>query len=111
MAAAPESDKAIMDDPAWPRGLVENLTEALRPGAEGWADEGMALTLEWDIDPADVRCSVTWWHGEHDANAPLAAVRRVLERMQDVDLRVWTEAGHLKPYLQHDEILAELLTR
>jgi pimeloyl-ACP methyl ester carboxylesterase len=111
MAAAPESDKAVMDDPAWQRVLVEGVTEALRPGAEGWADEGMALTLEWDIDPADVQCSVTWWHGEHDANAPLAAVRRVLERMQDVDLRVWTEAGHLKPYLEHDEILAELLAR
>jgi pimeloyl-ACP methyl ester carboxylesterase len=111
MAAAPPSDKAIMDDPAWQRGLVEDVTEALRPGAEGWADEGMALALEWDIDPADARCSVTWWHGEHDANAPLAAVRRVLERMQDVDLRVWPEAGHFEPYLQHDEILAELLAR
>ena len=111
MAAAPPSDKAIMDDPAWQRGLVEDVTEALRPGAEGWADEGMALALEWDIDPADARCSVTWWHGEHDANAPLAAVRRVVERMQHVDLRVWPEAGHFEPYLQHDEILAELLAR
>jgi pimeloyl-ACP methyl ester carboxylesterase len=111
MAVAPESDKAIMEDPAWQRGLVEDLTEALRPGAEGLADEGMALSLDWDIDPADVRCSVTWWHGEHDANAPLAAVRRVLDRMQDVDFRVWADAGHFEPYLQHDEILAELLAR
>ena len=111
MEAAPESDKEIMEDSAWQRGLVEDVSEALRPGAEGWADEGMALSLDWDIDPADVRCSVTWWHGEHDANAPLAAVRRVLERMQSVDLRVWTDAGHLTPYLRHDEILAELLAR
>ena len=111
MAAAPESDKAVMDDPAWQRVFIEDVTEAFRPGAEGWADEGMALTLEWDIDPADVQCSVTWWHGEHDANVPVAAVRRLLERMHEVDLRVWTEAGHLEPYLRHDEILGELLTR
>ena len=111
MAAAPESDKAVMDDPAWQRVFIEDVTEAFRPGAEGWADEGMALTLEWDIDPADVQCSVTWWHGEHDANVPIAAVRRLLERMHEVDLRVWTEAGHLEPYLRHDEILGELLTR
>ena len=111
MAAAPESDKAVMDDPAWQRVFIEDVTEAFRPGAEGWADEGMALTLEWDIDPADVQCSVTWWHGEHDANVPVAAVRRLLDRMHEVDLRVWTEAGHLEPYLRHDEILGELLTR
>ena len=70
MEAAPETDKAVMDDPAFQRVLVESLTEALRPGAEGWADESMALSLPWDFDPSEVQCGVTWWHGEHDANAP-----------------------------------------
>jgi pimeloyl-ACP methyl ester carboxylesterase len=111
MDAAPESDKAVMDDPDWQRVFVEDVTEAFRPGAEGWTDEGMALTLTWDFDPAAVKCSVTWWHGAHDANAPLAAVKRLLEEMDGVDLRVWTNAGHLEPYLRHDEILSELLSR
>jgi pimeloyl-ACP methyl ester carboxylesterase len=111
MEAAPPSDKAVMDDPAWQRVLVESVTEALRPGAEGWADEGMALILPWDFDPSAVRCSVTWWHGEHDANSPIASVKRLLERMPTVDLRVWTDAGHLESYHRYEEILAELLAR
>jgi pimeloyl-ACP methyl ester carboxylesterase len=111
MEAAPASDKAVMDDPAWQRVLVESVTEALRPGAEGWADEGMALILPWDFDPSDVQCSVTWWHGEHDANSPIASVQRLLERMPSVDLRVWTNAGHLESYHRYEEILAELLAR
>ena len=111
MDSAPARDQAVIDDPAWQRVFTESMTEALRPGAEGWVDEQMALFPPWDFDPTAVRCSLTWWHGEHDANAPLAAVRRVMERMRDVDLRVWTDAGHLTPYLQHDEILAELLAR
>jgi pimeloyl-ACP methyl ester carboxylesterase len=111
MDAAPASDKAVMDDPAWQRVFVEDVTEAFRPGAEGWADEGMALLLPWDFDPGNVQCSMTWWHGAHDANAPIAAVRRLLDEMSGVDLRVWTEAGHLEPYHRHDEILAELLAR
>jgi pimeloyl-ACP methyl ester carboxylesterase len=111
MDAAPASDKAVMDDPASQRVFIEDVTEAFRPGAEGWADEGMALNLPWDFDPSDVGCSVTWWHGEHDANAPIAAVRRLLAEMPGVDLRVWTEAGHLEAYRRHDEILAELLAR
>ena len=51
------------------------MTEAFRPGVEGWVDEGMALNLDWDFDVTDVRCSVTWWHGDSDANAPLAPVQ------------------------------------
>ena len=111
MDAAPPSDKAVMEDPEWQRVLVESVTEAFRPGAEGWVDEGMALTRDWDFDVADVRSSVTWWHGDHDANAPLAPVHRVIGRMHGVDLRVWTDAGHLEPYHRYEEILGELLSR
>jgi pimeloyl-ACP methyl ester carboxylesterase len=111
MDSAPESDRAIMQDPDWQRVLHEDLTEALRPGAEGWADEALVFVEDWDFDVADVRCSVTWWHGEHDANAPISAVRRLLSRMDGVDLRVWDDSGHLEPFRRHDEILAELLSR
>jgi pimeloyl-ACP methyl ester carboxylesterase len=111
MEAAPPSDKAVMEDPDWQRVLVESVTEAFRPGAEGWVDEGMALTLDWDFDVADVRSSVTWWHGDHDANAPLAPVHRLIERMDGVDLRIWADAGHLEPFHRYEEILGELLSR
>ena len=111
MDAAPASDKAVMDDPVWQRVMIEDVTEALRPGAEGWADEAVAVSIEWDFDPSEVACSLTWWHGENDANAPITAVRRLVERMHGVDLRAWTEAGHLEPYHRHDEIVAELIAR
>lgn len=111
MEAAPPSDKAVMEDPNWQRVLVESITEAFRPGAEGWVDEGMALNRDWDFDVTDVRCSVTWWHGDNDANAPIAPVRRLIERMRGVDLRVWTDAGHLEPYHRYEAILGELLAR
>ena len=111
MESAPPGDQAVMDDPAWQRVFVEDVTEALRPGAEGWADEAIALNGDWDFDVSDVRCDVTWWHGEDDANAPIAAVRRLVATMGDVELRTWVDAGHLEPYRRHDEILAELLAR
>jgi pimeloyl-ACP methyl ester carboxylesterase len=111
MESAPPSDKAVMEDPDWQRVLVESVSEAFRPGPEGWVDESMALSLEWDFDVADVQSSVTWWHGDHDANAPLAPVRRLIEHMDGVDLRVWEDAGHLEPFHRHEEILGELLAR
>lgn len=111
MAVAPPTDKAVMSDPAWQRVLVESVTEGLRPGAEGWADEGLAINRPWDFDPASARGSLTWWHGEHDANAPIAAVHRLLQGRDDVDLRTWQNAGHLEPYRRYEEILGELIAR
>jgi pimeloyl-ACP methyl ester carboxylesterase len=111
MDAAPARDKAVIDDPTWQRVFIESVTEALRPGAEGWVDEVMALSLPWDFDPSSVRCSLTWWHGEYDANNPISAVRRLLAAMNDVDLRVWTDAGHLEAYHRYEEIVAELIAR
>ena len=111
MDAAPAADRAVMDDPDWQRVFIEDQEEALRPGAEGWADEAMAVLGPWDFDPSLVSCSFTWWHGAHDANAPITAVRRLIAGMDGVDLRLWKEAGHLEPYRRHDEILAELLSR
>lgn len=111
MDAAPAADRAVMDDPAWQRVMIEDVTEALRPGAEGWADESVAVMGPWDFDVSDVHHSVTWWHGEHDANAPFSAVRRLVANTAAIDLEVWTEGGHLEPYRRHDDILAELLSR
>jgi pimeloyl-ACP methyl ester carboxylesterase len=111
MESAPASDLAVLDDPDFQRVHVENVPEQFRQGAEGWADESMALSLPWDFDPGEVRCSVTWWHGEHDNLSPIAAVRRLVTQMPDVDLRVWPEAGHLESYHRHDEIAGELLAR
>jgi pimeloyl-ACP methyl ester carboxylesterase len=111
MDAAPAADKAVMEDLEWQRVMIEDVTEALRPGAEGWVDESMAVMRPWDFDPSEVRCSLTWWHGENDANAPIAAVRRLVGTMPGVALRVWTDAGHLESYLRHDKILGELLSR
>jgi hypothetical protein len=111
METAPAADRAVMDDPDWQRVLIEDQLEALSPGPEGWVDEGMAVMRPWDFDPSQVACTLTWWHGVHDANAPITAVQRLVAGMAGVNLRVWKGAGHLESYHRHDEILAELLAR
>ena len=111
MDTAPPSDKEVMEDPDWQRVFQEDVTEALRQGAEGWADESLLFAGDWDFDPREARCSLVWWHGEDDANAPISAVRRLLADMDGVELRVWDSSGHFEPYRRHDEILGELLSR
>lgn len=112
MDTAPPDDQEIMRDVHWQAGLVRGLTEAMRPGVDGWVDESMLMYEGWsDIDLTRVRTSVTWWHGDHDRNVPLSAVKRLLEHVPQARLIVWTEAGHLMPYRLEGEILDELLAR
>jgi pimeloyl-ACP methyl ester carboxylesterase len=111
MAKAPEADKVILDDPEWQAGFVAGLVEALREGAGGWYDEGMALDGPWEIDFGSIAADVTWWHGDSDSNAPLSAARRLVDQLPSARLNVWSEAGHLT-FLRHEpEILDELLAR
>ncbi len=111
LSDAPESDRAIMSDPAWQRMSRENIAETLRQGAEGWTDESFAMHHEWDFDPADVKTSVTWWHGDDDKNAPLSAARRGASRLRHVDLRIWHNEGHFASLIHDREIVQELLNR
>jgi pimeloyl-ACP methyl ester carboxylesterase len=110
MATAPPSDRATIAEPAWQEVFRLGMLEALRQGAEGWADESMRIFGEWDLRPEDVATSVVWWHGRSDVNAPLRAVERFTARMPSVELRLW-DGGHLEAYRHEEEILADLLAR
>ena len=111
LSDAPPTDRAIMSNLVWQRMSSENIAESLRQGAEGWADESLAMHREWDFDPSDVQTSVTWWHGDDDKNAPLSAARRVVAKLRNVDLRVWHHEGHFASLTHDREIVGELLNR
>lgn len=112
MATAPPADQAIIGDPTWQRSFIRGVRESLRPSVEGWVDESMLMVSGWtDVDLSHVLTSLTWWHGDHDRNAPLSAVQRLLAGLPHARLIVWRDAGHLRAYLKEPEILDELLAR
>src|SRR5512146_1079950 len=91
MATAPAADRVILEDPAWQRGFVMGITEALRPGTGGWYDEGLADLGEWDFELGAVQADVTWWHSDGDRNAPLSAARRLVAQLPRARLHVWQD--------------------
>ena len=111
MASSTETDLAIIDDPAWQRGFLVSIVEALTQGPGGWYDEGLALERPWGIPIEEIQTDITWWHSDGDRNAPLSAARRIVDALPNGRLRVWTGAGHLTPYRHEPEILDELLSR
>ena len=113
MARAPDADRAVMAEPQWQAGFAIAASEALRPGLDGWLDEGIAIASPWDdIDLSTVRASLTWWHAPKDANAPLAAARRLIDHLPNARLVQFGEdEGHFAAYHREGEILDELLSR
>jgi pimeloyl-ACP methyl ester carboxylesterase len=113
MDKAPEADRVVMADPGWQETLTVSIREALSQGIEGWFDEGLALSGDWrDVDLSAVQTSLTWWHAGSDANAPLTAARRLLEKILQAQLRLFgDDEGHMAGYHREGEILDELLAR
>jgi pimeloyl-ACP methyl ester carboxylesterase len=101
-----------MSDPQWQEAFVRGVTESLRQGVDGWLHEGLVLEGGWDeIDIDAIKTTITWWASDHDRNCPLSAVRRLVGRLPNTTLNVWTDAGHLTGYRHEGEVLDELLGR
>jgi pimeloyl-ACP methyl ester carboxylesterase len=111
LSDAPADDVSYMSNPEWRRKNAEDVAEALRQGAEGWADESLAMHGEWDFDPGQIRTSVVWWHGRGDANAPFSAAERAAARVPGAEMRVLAGEGHFATLAHTEEILKELLAR
>ncbi len=100
-----------MENPAWQKISREGMAEALKQGAEGWADESMALHNGWDFDLKTIRATVTWWAGDDDKNVPLSATKRAAALLPTVDLRIFHNEGHFASLTHETEIVKDLLSR
>jgi pimeloyl-ACP methyl ester carboxylesterase len=68
--------------------------EALRQGADGWADEAMAIIGAWDFALNEVRVPVTWFHGVEDKTVHISAARRLAQQLPNCELIEMPAAGH-----------------
>src|SRR4029453_13571517 len=62
----PGAGRGVGADVAIQSMLVRNFKEALRSSADGWVDDIMAFSTDWEFRPEDIRARVLLWHGEDD---------------------------------------------
>lgn len=107
---APESDRVQWERVA---DLMDaGLRAALAPGAEGLIDDFLALWgTPWGFEPEDVQVPVVWAHGTTDKNVPMAAARRVADRLPNCRFVVWEDVGHAPTPDLNAELLTALLAR
>ncbi len=82
------------------RVLLADFREGLSQGTTPLATDYSVLYGDWDFDLADVTVPTRVFHGESDANVPLAAGEGVASTVPNADLTVYEDAGHFRPIVE-----------
>ncbi len=71
------------------------LRESLRPGAKGAVWDMRLYVREFDFRADEIRMPLKLFHGEQDANYPIAAARRALRDLPTAQLVTYADEAHL----------------
>jgi pimeloyl-ACP methyl ester carboxylesterase len=107
LAALPGDDRALVARiPVSERAA--SAREALG-NPDGYLADAALVFRPWEFEVSSVRCPVSLWYGELDANAPPRNGRWLASVLPDATLTVIPETGHLGSLLQNwPTILAPL---
>lgn len=104
------TDQARIDaSPRLAAAIEASITEAFRTGSAGFAtDLRVLFTRPWGFPLGQIRVPVAIWHGEADANVPIADGHRLAAAIPDSQARFVGDAGHLLFVDQAADVLASL---
>jgi pimeloyl-ACP methyl ester carboxylesterase len=88
-------DKSYLSRPDVRNILVESLSEAFRSGSAGPAWEMGLYARSWGFPLEEIRTPVEVWHGEADANAPVAMGHYLAASIPGSRARFYSGEGHL----------------
>ena len=101
-------DRPYLARPELREVLSESLVEALRGGGRGVAWELGLYAHPWGFGLQEIRVPVHLWHGEQDANAPVAMGRYLAGAIPDCRASFFPGEGHLHFVDRLPQILAAL---
>jgi hypothetical protein len=97
-------DRALLADPDAGAMLQDDVTEALRPGAAGMADDLVALWMPWGFRITDVPAGVRLWHGAQDRRGE-PAFRYLSATLPGCEAEIWPDVGHYGVLRRWPEVL------
>jgi pimeloyl-ACP methyl ester carboxylesterase len=105
----PEVDRAVLTG-EYAADLAANYAEGLRPGVDGWVDDGLAFVRPWGFSVADIAVPTFIWHGSEDLFVPLAHGQWLAGTVPGATAHLLTGEGHLSLAIGAlDAMLAELV--
>jgi len=97
----PPCDRAELEVPTVYEGILTAAVEAVRPGAQGIADElPLFLGRSWQFDPTEITVPTWLWYGEADIFAPVQMGRYLAQVIPGATLTHYGAEGHMV-YIRH----------
>jgi len=102
-------DRMMLEQGDLKRQLIDWFSESTRQGTEHLAEEILYIFNDWHIDPKQLKCPVTIWHGLADKHAPPVLMQRFAENLPHCKSTHWLpEQGHYLLFSQWAAIINEL---
>jgi pimeloyl-ACP methyl ester carboxylesterase len=90
----PEADREILARPEIAQVMTESITECVRTGVWGWADDDLAFTVPWGFDPSTIRVPTAVWWGSQDVLVPPRHGEWIAATVPNALARIDTDGGH-----------------
>ena len=74
--------------------VLEAIQEGIRPGRDGWLDDGLAILRPWGFEPVDIRQPVAVWHSEDDTMVAFEHGRRLVAAIPNAEPFLVDGLGH-----------------
>jgi pimeloyl-ACP methyl ester carboxylesterase len=91
----PEPDRVALRETALKEALLADNREAARRGARGVVEDLVIFTGSWGFDLSEIKMPVHLWHGDLDANAPIAMGERMASEISESVLHRCPGEGHM----------------
>ncbi len=101
----PPSDRRWLQMPAVSSGLVDDLREALRPGAWGYVQDVLILSRPWGFALDEICVPVQLWHGDQDTVVPLHHGAYLASAIPGATLHLCVGEAHMLLWSHLAEIL------
>jgi pimeloyl-ACP methyl ester carboxylesterase len=111
MATVPACDRESFNDPEFAPIAMAATADAFRHGSRGAVQEMQIFCRPWGFRIEDIAVHVDLWHGELDANVPVAVARKVAAALKDCDAHIVAEQGHSIGRAHLGEIMAAVRAR
>ncbi|NOH03789.1 MAG: alpha/beta hydrolase [Chloroflexi bacterium] len=107
----PPADFAAFENPGRIEALHRMIREAMRHGTRGAVWDMRLYVREFGFELSEIRIPITLFHGEQDANAPIALTRRMAANLPAAQLITYTNEAHLSTLCNHVNEIAQALVQ
>ncbi|WP_028938695.1 alpha/beta fold hydrolase [Pseudonocardia spinosispora] len=111
MAASPESDLAVYQEPGFAAAYRRALDEAFAQGTAGYATDTVLAMGRWPIDLSAITVPVDLWYGEQDSSHSPDLGATLASRIPGARRHVVADIGGGVLWTHTEEILGTLLER